>query len=145
MKAIQGNLRLDTSYKLISIEYKPKGDNYFTIDFCENCNKYICNIATVQDEKGNNFRIGVDCASVLTGIKADQIAQAKKTLLKKAKLYKFLKTDCKSVLIGKYCIWGYKSIVEKWNVNFIWRFKREDNIMDYIKSLNIIMIYDENS
>jgi len=144
MKAIQGNLRIDTSYKLLDIEYKPKGDIFFNIEFCDNCNKYISNIATVENEKGQKFRIGLDCAGVLIGIEPSAIKQAEKTLRKKAKLYKFLRTECKSVIIGKYCFWAYKTVVNEWNVNFIWRGKRTQDIIDYIKSKNIFIIYDES-
>ncbi len=62
---VQRNLPLNRSYELIDSHYGGEGE--YTI--CQNCNKPISNVATVKDDKGKYFDVGLDCASTLTGLK----------------------------------------------------------------------------
>jgi len=94
MKATQGHLRLDQSYKLESVEYNGK---YSEADLtaicyqCENCENHIANIATVRGSNdGKAYKIGLDCAATLTSILPSEIAQAKKQLAKEAKFRKWI-------------------------------------------------------
>jgi hypothetical protein len=96
MKAIDGNLRVDQSYKLIDQQYHGKFADNLMAEQCQNCGNGITNIAVVHgSDDGRDYRIGLDCASVLTGILPDAIKQAKKVLRKKAKFMKFLAVECK--------------------------------------------------
>ena len=94
MKATQGNLRIDQSYKMLYCTYNGK---YSEADLtaicyqCENCGKGIANIATVQGSTdGKIYNIGLDCAATLTGIEPSETAQAKKEMAREAKFRKWL-------------------------------------------------------
>lgn len=141
MKAIDGKLRIDQKYKLVTVQYKPKGDDFFDISFCENCGKMICNIAIVQDENEKKYQIGIDCAATLTSIEPSKIKQAQKELRNKAKMFKFLKLECKYILVNQNnMFWAYKNKVEKWQHYWIWRGKFE-LIKEYVKHLGIEFSY----
>lgn len=120
MKATDGNLRIDQSYKYISCEYRDRREDGLGAELCQNCGKLITNIAVVQgvvDEK--IYRIGLDCAATLTGITPDEIAQAKKNMRNEAKLIKWIKTDCKMGILdetGEYVsLYNYEP--RKWSAN----------------------------
>ena len=93
MKATQGNMPLDRKYTLVKTEYNGK---YSESDLtaicwqCENCGKGISNIATVKDDNGKTWLIGLDCAATMTGIEPSQIAEAKKQMAKEAKFRKWM-------------------------------------------------------
>lgn len=57
-KIIQRNLPLNTKYSLIGVKYISIIDGGCT---CDNCGTPIANIATVKDENGNTYQIGMDC------------------------------------------------------------------------------------
>lgn len=61
MKAIDGNLKIDTTYKMISSEYVGLEGGCA----CENCNLQIATLCTIQDEAGKQFIVGSDCAEGL--------------------------------------------------------------------------------
>ena len=95
--AIQRNLSLDTKYKFVSSIYSPvlEGGGWC----CENCNKVISTIVTVENEDGKQFLVGSDCATTLQGLNKQDIENIE-VVTKKAK--KFLKAieQNKNYLIG---------------------------------------------
>ena len=129
MKATSGNLRIDQSYTMSGQEYNGKyNNNDLYGEICENCGKYITNIAIVKGSNDNKiYRIGLDCASTLTGIEPDKIAQAKKILKQKAKLYKELNTIIKTAIVSidYNTAWLYDYDLNKWNTSFRWRMNYE--------------------
>lgn len=92
---IQRNLPLDVSYELIDSYYNG-GIEAGAGECCQNCGRYISNVAIVKSVHGS-FHIGMDCAETLTGIKNSfcleyqhkarfaQAKQARATLLKMKK------------------------------------------------------------
>jgi len=58
-RIIQRNLPLNVKYQLIDKTYIPLVDSIGTC--CDNCNKLIANIATVKNEAGKVYNIGLDC------------------------------------------------------------------------------------
>ena len=59
-------MNLDTSlkYKIISILYSRIEDS---MGFCcDNCNRAISNIAKIEDNNGNFYHVGLDCAKTLS-------------------------------------------------------------------------------
>jgi len=145
MKAINGMLRVDQKYSLIGNDYLGgfEGSGYSQ---CENCGKPIANIAMVKgSDDAKTYHIGIDCASTLTSINPNEILQAKKELARKAKFVKFLKTECKTVIIsGKPdndTAWAYSKEVEKWEsfwrIRFVYSFWK-----NIISKLNIRLIVD---
>ena len=63
-------------YTLIGILYS--GGLTEHADICHNCGQVITNIATVKNTKGEQFTVGLDCASTLTGINnTDAFSDAK--------------------------------------------------------------------
>jgi hypothetical protein len=95
--ATQRNLAHDTKYKFVSSIYSPilEGGGWC----CENCNKPISTIVTVENEGGKQFMVGSDCATTLQGLNKQDI-QNIEVITKKAK--KFLKAleQNKNYLIG---------------------------------------------
>ena len=146
MKATSGNLRIDQSYTMAGQEYNGK---YNTDDLCgescENCGKYITNIAIVKgSDDGKIYRIGLDCASTLTGIEPDKIAQAKKILAQKAKLYKELNTTIKTAIVNlkNNMAWLYDCDVTEFSYRFRWRM-RYDSFKDAINNGKINIIFQK--
>jgi hypothetical protein len=147
MKATSGNLRIDQSYTMLGQEYNGKYNDDVCGETCENCEKYITNIAIVKGSDDNKFyRIGLDCASTLTGIEPDKIAQAKKILNKKAKLYKELDTTIKTAIVSSEynTAWLYDYDLDKWSTGFRWRINYEA-FKDVINNgkINIIIEKDK--
>ena len=104
MKATSGNMPLDRKYTLISCEYAGKyaaDEDWITsiAGQCENCGNAIANIATVKDNTGKEWRIGLDCAATMTGIEPDAIAQAKKKMAQEAKIGKWITEKMQSVIL----------------------------------------------
>lgn len=91
---IQRNLPTDVEYELIESYYMSMENGGGEI--CQNCGRFITNVAIVQSKYGS-FHIGMDCAATLTGIKDsfsfeyehkarfNQAKQARTTLLKAIK------------------------------------------------------------
>lgn len=120
MKAIHGNLPVNQAYTMQSIDYN---DCY---EPCENCSKAITRIAIVKgSNNGKLYRIGLDCAATLTGIIPNEIEQKKKELTKLAKLHKFIKSDCKTIVIGEFLVWLYKDSIAEWSSRWQYRLSPE--------------------
>lgn len=65
MKAIiQRALPLTDTYTVFSFAYVPLMDGIGTC--CENCGKLISNMVTLENQKGEKFVVGNDCADTLT-------------------------------------------------------------------------------
>lgn len=65
MKAIiQRTLSLTDIYNIHSFSYVPLIDGNGTC--CENCGKLISNIVTLENQKGQRYLVGSDCADTLT-------------------------------------------------------------------------------
>lgn len=78
MKAINGRLDMSKSYKLIGIDY---GDCMeLSGGICDNCGNPIKNIAIVERQDGNHYRIGLDCMQTITNMMPDDKQQAKNEL-----------------------------------------------------------------
>lgn len=91
MKAIDGRLRVDQSYEMVSIRTG--------VMYCENCGNRLTNIAVVRGSEDNReYEIGLDCASTLRGIQPDKIKQAKKLFARKARVLREIKNKvyCKA-------------------------------------------------
>jgi hypothetical protein len=146
MKATFGNLRIDQNYTMSGQEYNGKcNNNDLYGEICENCGKYITNIAIVKGSDDNRtYRIGLDCASTLTGIEPDKIAQANKILKQKAKLYKELDTIIKTAIvsINYNTAWLYDYDLGKWSTGFRWRMNYEA-FKDIINNGKINIIIEE--
>lgn len=70
-KVIQRNLPLTQKYKLVSTFYRSLEDGGH---ICENCGRFISNIAEVKGETDNKTRfIGLDCAETLTAVIVDSL------------------------------------------------------------------------
>jgi len=68
-KVSRRNLPLNTTYKIIDSFYT--GGLSENPHFCENCGKPIANVGIVENEKGEHFEVGMDCAKTLSGIDDD--------------------------------------------------------------------------
>lgn len=102
MKATGGNLKLDQSYSYIESMYCGKFSDGLGGGQCENCGMAITNIAIVEGSNDKiRYSIGLDCASTLTGITPNKVAQSKKVLAREARFCKFLATECKTIIIGE--------------------------------------------
>jgi hypothetical protein len=60
MKAIDGKLKIDTTYKIISADYQPDD-----LTICDNCGLPISHICQIKDVDGHIFTVGADCAEGL--------------------------------------------------------------------------------
>lgn len=60
-KVIVRNLPI-RKYRIIECSYTSE------VCYCDNCNKLIKNIATIEDENKNTHFVGLDCAETLSGI-----------------------------------------------------------------------------
>ncbi len=61
---IERNLPLSESYRVVSVQHGSVLDGVCTA--CDNCNKIISHIVTLQNSKGKTFYVGLDCAKTLT-------------------------------------------------------------------------------
>lgn len=68
-KVARRNLPLNTTYKIIDSFYT--GGLSENPHVCENCGKPIANVGVVENEKGEDFEVGMDCAKTLSGIEDD--------------------------------------------------------------------------
>lgn len=104
MKATSGSLRVDQSYEMIS--------TYTGVMICENCGNRLSNVAIVKgSEDGEEYHIGLDCASTLTGITPDRIKQAKKNFANRRKILKAIenKEFVKAFVINKKMVEMYSN------------------------------------
>lgn len=58
----QRNLPIDVNYKII--DFAVFEDGYGA---CQNCNRVIVNVATVEDANGKRYDVGLNCAETLSG------------------------------------------------------------------------------
>ena len=63
-KLIERNLSLSDTYTFEGATYIPVIEGGGTC--CENCGKLISNIATIKNQHGRAFNVGLDCAETLT-------------------------------------------------------------------------------
>lgn len=63
---IERNLPLSDSYKLVSIKRQTLENLDGFVLICDNCNAEIINIATITNQHGNRFDVGLDCLKTLT-------------------------------------------------------------------------------
>lgn len=95
--AVQRNLPLTTQYKFVSSFYSPvlEGGGWC----CENCNKLISTIVTIENESGKQFLVGSDCAKTLQGINKTDLDNIEVSTKKAKKFLKALDQN-KTLLIG---------------------------------------------
>jgi hypothetical protein len=94
------NLPLDHRYNLIDTTCMGL-DNYTS---CDNCNRVINNVATLQDENGKKYDVGLDCATTLS---LNDTTDIFKLLEQEAKFKKItkLQSDIKKWKVeGKYSV-----------------------------------------
>jgi len=102
MKAIDGKLRVDQSYSL--------EETYTGLCFCDNCGNRLHNIAVVTGSEDNlQYRIGLDCASTLVGIKPNEIKKAQKAFALRRKVNKRIKNGFykKAFVVDSEWVWLY--------------------------------------
>jgi hypothetical protein len=63
-KIVQRNLSLSDKYTLSAIRHGSVIDGDGTV--CDNCNAMISNVATITNEAGKAFHVGMDCMKTLT-------------------------------------------------------------------------------
>lgn len=146
VKAIQGNLPLNKVYHIIETFVNDE-DCFCT---CENCGNILKNYALLGDEDNNKWIIGLDCASILSSLSDNHslseldVKQAKKELNRKIKMIKWIKTECKTVIVSEYETGKVYTLfdkdVNKWQ-NF-WRYRFSDKVFSqygqYIKGIKTI-------
>jgi hypothetical protein len=91
----QYNLSITNTYQILDSYYTGEGNG----TICQNCGRYITNVAIIKSSKGVSYCVGMDCAETLSGISNDftfeyvhkanfntakQIYSALKRLIKKA-------------------------------------------------------------
>lgn len=142
MKAINGNLKMDKKYKLIDVEYGElsSGDG----ETCQNCGNFIVNVAIVESEDNIKYRIGLDCMSVIVHMLPSEKQEAKNTIARDRKFYKYLSVECKCIVTAgdvNGWAWAYNKLMLKWDVFFKYRFiySKWESV---IKKLNIPVVID---
>lgn len=58
-RIIQRNLDLSKKYTLVGVTHTPVIDGCGSA--CENCGRAIANIATIKDQSGSTYLVGLDC------------------------------------------------------------------------------------
>jgi hypothetical protein len=61
------HMRTDRNYKVVKRIHTPTGQ------FCDNCRRRITDTTVVQDETGNTYKVGPDCAKHLTRSSAPKL------------------------------------------------------------------------
>jgi hypothetical protein len=88
-KAMKFNLSHTDTYTIVD-------QNYLSIEdgggmACDNCNKVITNIVTVENQDGKRFDIGNDCAKTLTSLHESDIKRSEVKINEFKRFYKKLK------------------------------------------------------
>lgn len=143
MKAINGNLDMSKHYKLIDIEYGTVEDG--AGEHCQNCGNFITNVAIVEREDGERFRIGLDCMNTIINMSPSEKQEAKNRLNRLKRFYKHLKEEVKTIVYNpKYGLaWTYKRPVEKWEIGWKYRIVWNEFHKNLIEKLNIPIIIDD--
>ena len=107
MKAINGKLDMNKSYKLISIEYGELSSGM--CNACDNCGQIIANIAIVESNTGNKYGIGLDCLQTIINMSPNDKQQAKNVIARRRKFVKELKSYAEKIEIShnKLVFWFY--------------------------------------
>jgi len=141
MKAINGNLDMSKSYKLLDVEYGELSEG--AGECCQNCGNVIANVAIVERQDGLKYRIGLDCMTTITTMNPLEIQEAKNRIARERKFYKHLATECKCIIKSATCdsAWTYKKPMTAWDVFFRYRFlfSKWANV---IQKLNIPVVID---
>jgi len=87
------NLQLDHKYTIIDFDYV-ESEGATT---CQNCNTVIVNIATIKNELGNIYQVGLDCASTLSLTDISDFWKVKEQEALIVKINKWVR-DCKQTL-----------------------------------------------
>ena len=122
MKAINGNLDMSKKYKLIDVEYGELSSG--AGECCQNCGNLIANVAIVEREDGNKYRIGLDCMTTIIHMNPLEAQEAKNQIARERKLYKHLATECKCIIThggDNDTAWSYKRCVTAWDS--FWKFR----------------------
>lgn len=126
MKKIIGRLPVNKTYKVLDVDYA-------TIDcgtVCENCGRIISNIATVEDNDGHRYNVGLDCAETMGMYSHSmgfwELKEAKKQLARRARFVKWYKTECKSVTDDDMGLCFYtQEGIKKWSSLWTYRMSKE--------------------
>ena len=85
------NLPLDHKYRIIGFDYCGS-----ILDgggsTCDNCNRIIVNIATVETEEGKRFDVGLDCAETLSLVDCSDFWKIKEQEALHRKLTSYIRT-----------------------------------------------------
>ena len=132
MKTIIGSLPVNKEYTITELDYCPADCG----TVCDNCGRYISNIATITDGK-NDYCVGLDCAESLKGCgigESWEIMEAKKKIARMARFVRWFKKSCKF-----YAYWdGDKSEIlfydfepSKWDSRYKYRYTTTDFTAKY--------------
>lgn len=125
MKAIDGLLPVDKTYKLISVDYSHIDDDNYLPTECDNCKKMITKKVSIGSDNGINI-VGTDCAVALLSIKKPMIEyQINKNIRDEMKFKKYIHTECKTAVIDvkEDTIYLYSEVVEQWSRKYKYRAK----------------------
>lgn len=125
-KRLIGKLPVNQKYKVITIDYKPL--NELSATTCDNCDKIISNIASIKNESGKVYNVGLDCASTMQLYQNNEVfnlIEAKKKLARRARFVKWYKTKKQGQWVNENNIWFYERPVNEWSVNFTYRMNYE--------------------
>ncbi len=133
MKTVQGSLPVNRDYKITDIDYQPME----CATTCQNCGRIISNIATIENDKGSQFVVGLDCAESLKGCgtgESWEIMECKKKLARRARFVRWYKKECKLAAFWdskKDCILFYDFAPSKWDSRYKYRMNANSFAKEY--------------
>lgn len=104
MAIIQRALPLTDTYKIHSFKYVSLIDGQGTC--CDNCGKLISNIVTLENQKGEKYVVGNDCADTLTNDKIKMLFEVQPAFNEGKSLRAKIMKHFKNNRIVKACIYN---------------------------------------
>lgn len=141
MRAENGNLNMSQRYYLVNIDYLGEGD----YERCENCGNTINNVAVVRGDDGNTYRIGLDCMEALTSMLPSEKQEAQNRANRIKRFVKFLKRECKSIVVYRDICYCYKTDKDRWDTGYVYWISKNlfDDIVKKVNVDGIRIVYDE--
>jgi len=125
MDARYGNLDMSKKYTLKDIEYGSLKDG--NGEYCQNCGQFITNVAIVESEDRELFRIGLDCMETIVNMLPSEKLEAKKRVRRVQNFIRRLKKEIKTVIYNEsrdYAFGFTEENIKEWNsfwrVQFKW-------------------------
>jgi hypothetical protein len=94
------NLPIDRKYTLVGFDYAGTFEDGGGAT-CENCGRLIVNIATLKDNEGHSYIVGLDCAETLQLTDSDDFWKLKEREALHRKVVKFIKDIKNEIAQGK--------------------------------------------